>query len=112
MLRDFASFTLISCFCRCICSSRWSSCSSFCIITFDENVDAASVLAADFDTSLSTCTGILLSNFNTVGATVTFDVAATCASGQTLDINASGANFQDGLGNNGSSSSTVTYTQP
>lgn len=81
-------------------------------LSFDEAVDLSSIIEADFDTTGSTCTGISFNNFNSVGTTVTFDVVATCLSTQTLNISASGANFQDGLGNNGSSSASEIYTQP
>lgn len=81
-------------------------------LSFDEDVDAASVSAGDFSTVGSTCTGISVDSANTVGGTVTVGVTATCASGQILSISADGSSFLDILGNVGSGSASVNYTQP
>lgn len=82
-------------------------------IQFSENIDPASVVTGDFGTGGSTCTGISFTSVSVVGSTVTLGVAASCISGQILEIAFNPSSMNDLAGNAGSAGlSSVSYTQP
>lgn len=81
-------------------------------VSFDEDIKASSVDVGDFVVTAPLCTGVVISNISVTGATITFDLAATCASNDTVDISINGAAVTDLADNAGSGSATVTYTKP
>lgn len=80
--------------------------------TFTENLNPATVANADFILS-GTCTSKTLSVSAVSNAVVTLSLSgASCASGQTVTITIDAANVADTVGNSGTGTSFVTFTEP
>lgn len=82
------------------------------VFTFSENLNAATVADADFNLS-GTCTTQALSVSAVSNADVTLALSGTpCASGETVIISVDAANVADTVGNSGSGTSFVIFTEP
>ena len=80
--------------------------------SFSENLNAATVADPDFILS-GTCTTQALSVSAVLNNDVTLSLSgAACASGETVIISIDAANVADTVGNPGSGTSFVTFTQP
>lgn len=80
--------------------------------SFSENLNAATVADADFILS-GTCTTQSLSVSAVTNADVTLSLAgAPCVSGETVIISIDAANVADTVGNSGSGTSFVSFTEP
>lgn len=82
------------------------------IITFNENLNSSTVSLADF-TLGGTCTTKTLSLTSVINNVVELAVnGAACAPSETVEITTNAANVTDSVGNAGSGTSVVTFTEP
>lgn len=80
-------------------------------VTFSENLNPATVTLADFTLS-GTCTSKTLSLTSVTNNVVELDInGGACASGETVIVTIDAANVTDVVGNAGSGSSFVTFTE-
>ena len=82
------------------------------VFSFSENLNPATVALSDFVLS-GTCTSLSLGLVSVSNADVTLSLSgAPCASGETVIITIDAANVADSVGNPGTGSSFVTFTEP
>ncbi len=82
-------------------------------IQYSETLNSASVDPADFNVTSSCISAPTITAASAVGNLVTLTLsAATCLTSQTVQISSDASLVTDSLGNVGSGTSTVTYTQP
>lgn len=79
-------------------------------VTFSENLDSSSVAVTDFTLS-GTCPATLNST-SVLNNVVTLSISATCLSGETVIIDINGSSVTDTVGNTGTGTGSVTFTEP
>jgi hypothetical protein len=79
-------------------------------VTFSENLDSSSVAVTDFTLS-GTCAATLDST-TVLNNVVTLAMTATCLSGETVIIDINGSSVTDTVGNAGTGTGSVTFTEP